>query len=131
MRKHRIKSRFYLLRLDETRYWADHVSARAGRIFGLYVYDTNVRVHLCEFTPSYECRFVGSVTGSTDPDDAAERLNDDIRQGDQATESIRYVHCHEIDALSRIGEHDLKVGVTDLGIDDEDEAVEYVQQRVL
>ena len=47
------------------------------------------------------------------------------------TSLVRYFHCHQFDALPRIGEHDLKVGVTDLVIDNEDEAVEYVQQRVL
>jgi hypothetical protein len=82
-------------------------------------------------TSSYECRFVGSAIGSAALDDVAGRLANDIRQGDQSTEPIRYVHCHEIDALPRIGEHDLKVSVADLGIDHEDEAVEYVQQRVL
>jgi hypothetical protein len=131
MSKHRIKPRFCLLRLNETEFWAAHIAGRAGRIFGLYVFDGNKGVHLCEFTPSYECRFVGSAFESTDlGDDAAEKL-DDIREGDLGTEPVRYFHCHEIDALPRIGEHDLKVGVADLGIDNEDEAVEYVQQRIL
>lgn len=127
-----IKPQFCLLRLDETRHWADDVAARAVRIFGLYVYDQNRRVHCCEFTLSYECRFVGSASVNADlDDDVAERLDDEIREGDLGTEPARYIHCHEIDALTRVGEHDLKAGVTDLGIEDEEEAVEYVRQRVL
>jgi hypothetical protein len=132
MSKHRIKPQFCLLRLDETEYWAEHIASRAKQIFGTYIFDQNKGVHLCEFTPSYECRFVGSTIGNTDlADDAAERLADNIREGDLATEPVRYFHCHEIDALPKIAEQDLKVGVTDLGIDNEDEAVEYVQQRIL
>jgi hypothetical protein len=130
MSKHRIKPRFSLLRLDETEFWAEPIASEAGRIFGTYVFDQNKRVHLCEFTPSYECRFVGSAIGNTNlTDGAVERLFDEIREGDLGTEPVRYFHCHQIDALPRIAEQDLKVGVSDLGIGNEDEAVEYVQQR--
>jgi hypothetical protein len=99
---------------------------------GIYVYDQNRRLHCCEFTPSYECHFVGSASVNTDlDDDAAERLEDEIREGDRATEPVKYIHCHEIDALPEIGEHDFKAGVTDLGIEDVEQAAEYVRQRVL
>jgi hypothetical protein len=127
----RIKPRFCLLKLDETRHWLDDVAARAGRIFGLYVYDQNRRVHCCEFTPSYECLFVGSASVNTDLDDAATPLADEIREGDLGTVPVKYIHCHEIDALPEIGEYDLKVGVSDLGVQHEEEAEEYVRQRVL
>ena len=132
MSQPRNKPQFCLLRLDETLYWADDLATRAGRILGIYVYDQNRRVHCCEFTPSYECHFVGSASVNTDlDDDAAERLADEIREGDLGTETVRYIHCHEIDALPEIAEHDLNVGVTDIGIENEEEAVEYVRQRVL
>jgi hypothetical protein len=132
MSNHHIKPCFCLLRLDETRHWVDDVAARAGCIFGLYVYDQNRRVHCCEFTPSYECLFVGSASVNTDhDDDAAARLAHEIREGDRGTEPVRYFHCNEIDALPEIGEHDLKMGVSDLGIDDQEKAVKYVRQRVL
>jgi hypothetical protein len=46
------------------------------------------RFHLCEFTPSYECPFVGSDTGNTDIDEIdAERLDTDIKEGNLRTES--------------------------------------------
>ena len=132
MSQPRIKPRYGLLTLDETRSWADHLAARAGHIFGLYVYDQNRRVPCGAFTPSSECHFVGSALGNTALDGAAaERLTDDISKGDLATELIRYIPCHEIDALFSIGDHVLKVGVSDLGIGDEDETVTYVRQRVL
>src|SRR5208337_3372931 len=45
------------------------------------------RFHLCEFTPSYDCPFVGSAIGSTDLDETdAERLDTDIREADLGTE---------------------------------------------
>jgi hypothetical protein len=127
-----ITPRFSLLRLDETQYWADSIAHRAKQVFGIYVFDQNRRVHCCEFTPSYECLFVGSAIGNTDlDDDVAERLDAEIREGDLGTEPVKYIHCQEIDALHKIGEQDLKVGVADLGIEDEEEALEYVRQRVL
>ena len=127
-----ITPRFNLLRLDETKFWAEQVVRRAAQIFGLYVFDQNRRVPCCEFTPSYECLFVCSAIGNTDLDGTdAERLDTDIREGDLGTEPIRYFHCHEIDALPRISEQDLNVGVADLGIEDEEESLEYVRQRDL
>src|SRR5271157_2867837 len=45
------------------------------------------RFHLCEFTPSYDCPFVGSAIGSTDLDETdPERLDTDVREGDLGTE---------------------------------------------
>jgi hypothetical protein len=127
-----ITPRFNLLRLDETQVWAEEVVHRAKQVFGIYVFDQNRRVHCCEFTPSYECLFVGSAIGNTDlDDDVAERLDAEIREGDLGTEPVKYIHCQEIDALPRIGDQDLKVGVSDLDIEDEEEALEYVRQRVL
>ncbi len=132
MSKPQDQPRFNSLRLDKTKVWAEEVVRRAEQIFGLYVFDQNRRVHCCEFTPSYECFFVGSAIGNTDLDETdAERLDAEIREGDLGTEPIRYFHCHEIDALHKIGDHDLKVGVSDLDIEDEEEALEYVRQRVL
>jgi hypothetical protein len=128
----RIKPRFNLLRLDETSFWAEQVVRRAKQVFGLYVFDQNRRVHCCEFTPSYECLFVGSAIGNTDLDGTdAERLDAEIREGDLGTEPVKYIHCQEIDALPRISEQDLNVGVADLGIEDEEEFLEYVRRRVL
>lgn len=127
-----ITPRFSLVRLDETKFWADEDVRRAKQIFGLYVFDQNRRVHCCEFTPSYECLFVSSAIGNTDLDEtAAERLDSDIREGDLGMEPVKYIHCHEIDALPKIGEQDLKVGVSDLDIGDEEEALKYVRERVL
>ncbi len=132
MSKPPIKPRFNLLRLDETKFWAEEVVRKAKQIFGLYVFDQNRRVHCCEFTPSHECLFVGSAIGNTDLDETdAERLDAEIREGDLGTQPVKYIHCHEIEALPKISEQDLKVGVADLGIEDEEEALEYVRQRVL
>ena len=133
MSKPPIKPRFNLLRLDETQYWADSIAHKAKQIFGLYVFDQNRKeVHCCEFTPSYECLFVGSAIGNTDLDETdAERLDAEIREGDLGTEPVKYIHCQEIDALPRISEQDLKVGVADLGIENEEEALEYAHQRIL
>jgi hypothetical protein len=124
------EARYHLLKLDETAYWAEEIADKVGRIFGTYIYDVNRRVHCCEFTPSYELIFVGSQWHSPE---LSERESDDldkeIRVADAQTETIRYAHCHQVDALPRIREGNLAVGVIDLEIDDDDEAREYLAQR--
>ena len=49
------------------------------------------RFHLCEFTPSYECPFVGSAIGNTDLEETdAERLDDTERRSrNGAVEYVR------------------------------------------
>ena len=70
--------------LDETQVWAEEVVRSAKQVFGLYVFDQNRRVHCCEFTPSYECLFVGSAIGNTDLDDdrTPNGSTPHIREGD-------------------------------------------------
>ena len=126
-----VKPRYCAVKLDETRNWLDtSVVERAKRIIGVYLFDANLRVHCCEFTPSYECLFVESQWDNPAlPDREADWLSVDIMEGDNASDPVRYFHAHEIDDLPRIKEGDLTPGVIDLGIDNEEEAFEYVRQR--
>jgi hypothetical protein len=125
-----LRPRFFVLKLDETHNWAADIAGRAKRILGVHLFDANLHVQCCEFTPSYECMFVESQWDNPDlPDREADWLSMDIAEGDNASEPVRYFHCHEIDGLPRIREGELAVGIIDLDIADEEEAIEYLRQR--
>jgi hypothetical protein len=105
MAEPRMKRKFVLVKLDETRNW-EHgdpaILAMAGRIFGRYVADLSVGVHCCELTRSYELHFVESQWEGTgeelsDADRAA--VQDYLVDGDRETAAVIYVHCHVVDGL--------------------------------
>jgi hypothetical protein len=125
-----VRPRYCVVKLDETGNWSPDIVRRAKRVLGVYVFVANLHVHCCEFTPSYECLFVESQWDNPDlPDREADWLDVDIREGDRASEPVRYFHCWQIDGLPRTREGEVQVGVIDLGIDNEDEAFEYLRVR--
>lgn len=128
-----VKPRYCVLKLDETQNWLDQgLVSRAKRILGVYLFDANLHVRCCEFTPSYECYFVESQFDNPDlPDRDADWLCVDLMAGDDCAEPVRYFHCWQIDGLPRIKEGDVAQGVIDLDISDEEEAFEYVRQRAV
>lgn len=122
------QSRFCVLKLDESDNWSPEVTTKAKRVFSLYLFDASRRVHCCEFTPSYECTFLESQWHNPALSDReADRLDMEIRQQDIADPPVRYFHCHQIDGLPCINEGEIAVGMIDLSIDHEEEALEYVR----
>ncbi len=91
------------VQLDETGYWVQSVTNRAGKIFAVYVYDDELGVHCCEGTPSHELHFVGSFfTASIDDDEAREQLCSDIMDGNREQSLVEYVHCWRIRGMDEI-----------------------------
>lgn len=124
------KPNYCVLKLDETRNWTPEIAERAKKILGVYLFDASKCVHCCEFTPSYECLFVESQWHNPDlPDRDADWLSVEIMEADNCSDPVRYFHCREIDGLPRIKEGESGVGVIDFGIQDEEEALEYLRQR--
>jgi hypothetical protein len=121
-----VKPRYCAVKLDETRNWLDSsIVDRAKRIYGVYLFDANLRVHCCEFTPSYECMFVESQFDNPNlPEREADWLSVEISEQDNYADPVRYFHCHEIEGLPQIEEGDLTQGIIDLDIDNEEEAFE-------
>jgi hypothetical protein len=126
------RPRYCVVKLDETRCWSPDIVRRAKRVLCVYLFNATRRVHCCEFMPSYECLFVESQWDNPElPDCESDRLSVDILQGDNASEPVRYFHCHQIDDLPRIDEGDVSVGLIDLGIEDKEEAFEYLRLRAI
>ena len=91
--------RIKMLKIDESEYWADETRHKVKRIWGVYIFDPNWRVHLCEFTPSYELHRLPSQVEFLDHmDDATIQLiEDEVREVERFDDPITYMHCHRID----------------------------------
>jgi len=89
-----MRPKLKLVKIDETHYWSDLVVESAGRLWGVYLYDENVHVHCAEWTASYECHFLYTVT-ENEVDDETDRM---IEEGDMFTDPIRYFHVSDIKA---------------------------------
>ena len=97
----------HLVLIEETENWCDEIKAKAGRLFGVYLFDRNRRVHACEMTPSYELHFLKTIYTREFPDTPeGERERDalemEIMLGDAGADPIRYFHTHVIDGLPTI-----------------------------
>lgn len=90
--------------LDESHHWLDfELVEKAGGIFGLYIYDSNVAIHCAEMTSSYMLEGIGPVFGNeTGTDTLTDKMVESIDQEwsrSNAEEPISYIHCNEIDKL--------------------------------
>jgi hypothetical protein len=74
---------------------------RGGRVFSVYLYDSSVRTHLCELTPSFELHLISTwvepAPGDEFSDDENEWFFDALLP--DADSAIIYMHCSEIRAL--------------------------------
>lgn len=43
-----------VVKIDETEYWHPDIVEKAGKLYGLWLYDSNRVTHCCELTGSYE-----------------------------------------------------------------------------
>lgn len=89
------KRHFKIVKIDETRFWADDI-AKHGPICGVYLYDEAEITHCCELTPSYYLYFLYSIL---DHDrEVPEEIVEEIDETDMMMENQDiYVHCHQID----------------------------------
>jgi hypothetical protein len=87
-----------VLKVDQTEYWCDEIKKKVKRIFTVYLFNPNKRVHCCEITPSYECVFLEYQIDF--PDDISEEERDRIyMEVTEVQEDVAYYHCSGIDNL--------------------------------
>ena len=90
-----------ILKHPELDYWQldDSDGEKIAMIWGVYVFDQNWRVHLCEWTPSYELHYLEAQVqfkkGVSDAD--MERIDDFVRYHDSC-QPVEYMHCHTVEA---------------------------------
>lgn len=91
----------------------------------VYVYDADLRVHVCEFAASAELHYVRAQVqfkpSSSVLDDAALDEVDNWLNGHNQEEAVSYVHYS---SLARLFEHGARAHSTRMDIETIDEAVE-------
>lgn len=89
-----------MLKLDERQHWHPDVQAQTTAIWGVYAYDRNTHVHVCELTPSYELYWIGidyiEIDGLTD--EQRSELNETI-DCYHDSEPVIYMHVSDVDAI--------------------------------
>lgn len=88
-----IKTAWTIVAIDETHYWSEDIIAKAGKLYGVYLYDANRPVYCCELTPSYELHLIETVWTHNTQD---ERLQMDVLEGDAQNGQVCYYHCRDI-----------------------------------
>jgi hypothetical protein len=93
-----IDTHFKLVKIDETQYWSDEIKERVGKLYGVYLIDTNAHTYCCEVTPSYCAYFL--YTTYDDPDDMddleAEAFDEMIRHADFNAADVSYFHVYSV-----------------------------------
>lgn len=92
------EARFAVVRLDQTALWSVD-KPENGRIYGVYLVDLNEMTHCCELTPSYTLYFLYNTCTLHFDEEVSELIESTTED-----ESIMYVHCSSIDALTVQGD---------------------------
>lgn len=94
--------------IDESRHWlVPGLVEQCGRIFGIYIFDIRLGVHICDISPSYELYFLRSEPERTpDNDRECEAVLDHLMEGDSETDPVTYIYCRNV----RNAEQCMKVG---------------------
>ena len=92
----RIYSKLKVVEIDETHGWSDDIVAKAGRLFGVYLYDERVQTFMAELTPSYCLTFLYTNTENHVDDDTHEEI-----MNSENHEST-YLHVHSVDQMKSI-----------------------------
>jgi hypothetical protein len=122
---------FKLVALDETEYWSDSVFKdfpEIKAIYGIYIFDETLGVHMAELTPSHELWFVDHYLTYTDDfmdkfrdsdenvsEEAKERMieiEDYIRDNADYSERVTYKHASAIRGMGAEYIQDIGEGVS-------------------
>lgn len=122
---------FKLVALDETEYWSDSVFKdfpEIKAIYGIYIFDETLGVHMAELTPSHELWFVNHYITYTDEfmgkfrdsnedvsDEAKERMiqiEDFICDNADYSERVTYKHASDISGMGSEYIQDIGEGVS-------------------
>lgn len=84
--------------VETTQDWSDEILDEAGRIWEIFIYDSNRVTHACEVTPSYECWVVGYLSQRRLNDKMHDDVEHALRTGDRAS----LYHTSSIDKLPQV-----------------------------
>lgn len=111
-----------IVKIDETGFWNEDFRKKYGitKLMGVYLYDSELGVRVCEITPSRELNFVHTQPDYGDDltEEQREEMWEEINEADCQSEPVTYMHCGSVQrhAPMPLGE-----------FEDMDEALEYCQ----
>jgi hypothetical protein len=59
-----VKPEIWLVAIEDTDFLSENARAQIGRLWGLYIVDASMHIHICSLTPSLALWHVGMVTGN-------------------------------------------------------------------
>ena len=107
---------YYMLKLDERQHWHAEIQSQTRAIYGVYAFDRSSHTHLCEYTPSYELRWIATdyeeIEEIAEDEDRREALNEKILSASYDSEPVTYMHVSDVEALiKRLPERVRKVEI--------------------
>lgn len=115
----------HIILIEETNSWCEEIREKAGRLFGVYLFDKRRHIHACELTPSYELHFLktisnysGKFSNAEEEEIERDNLEMEIMDGNRETQDIQYYHVSDIDhrptiSLSKWSEKEYKISQED------------------
>lgn len=92
-----IKPDYWLVKLDEREYWREDIQSATTEIYGIYLVDRNLHVHICSATPSAELWFIANdpVWLESLSEEKRDELDDAVRSA--YDEPVSYTDARDID----------------------------------
>lgn len=117
------------VRIDESEFCDPDFLARCGgKVWGVYLVDTNSVTHCCEPTASYCLTLVDTVCEATPEDpEKSDRLMTELMECTQESPQVAYVHCSVLDSFPE-GDKATQPVPEDWAEDGEDRGFEEVRE---
>lgn len=84
-----------IVAIDETRYWDTRLANKAGKIYGIWIYDSKVVTHCCSFSGSYWLEPIDVIAVN----DCGEDTRDEINQQFNYVTEANYYDESDIDKI--------------------------------
>ena len=83
-----------VVKIEETQFWSKKIIKKAGKLFGVYIFDENESTFLCEITPSHYLRFLYTFAERFD-----EQTEELIRESDTTEGGDFYMHAGDANKI--------------------------------
>jgi len=84
-----------VVKIEETDSWSEDIVSKAGKIFGVYIFDETIETFCTEVTPSRYLRFLNNFAENSIDDETDE----EIRIASSGEDNNMYVHCGQADKM--------------------------------
>ena len=93
-----------VVKIEETQFWSKKIVKKAGKLFGVYIFDENESTFCCEITPSHYLRFLYSFTEKFVDD----KTNELIRESDATEGGDFYMHSGDANKIEAVATYEFE-----------------------